>query len=265
MSQTTYQKLEKPLDREQLLEVFLQQRLEEVGNIFGDTYIDGLHLEWLSSNSIKVKPGSCDFSDGSRRLRVTADITLSGLSLSASTWYHVYVYNNGGVPAAEVISEATATPTNYQGTAYRKGSDGSRRYVGSLRTDVGGGLLTFRHFDGNRIRYLIDAPLVLSGGTATTETAVACSSFVPVTSRVAIMHVLNISSTGTFYIGAGPGASDDSVTPPSSGILVVGQTNGSKDVVDAIPLNSSRQASYAFGGTPGLGGYIYLLGYIFER
>ena len=63
----------------------------------------------------------------------------------------------------------------------------------------------------------------------------------------------------------GTGAGDDSVTPPTSGILVVGATGGSKDVVDEIPLDSSRRASYAFDVAPVGAAYIYMAGYIFER
>jgi hypothetical protein len=155
---------------------------------------------------------------------------------------------------------------SYSGTAYQKTGDATRRYLGSIRTNSSGGILQFRHYAGNRIRYLIDAPLVLTAGAATAETLFDCSAYVPVTSRVARLHVLNVATNGAnIWIGAGSGAGDDSVTPPTSGILVVGATGGSKGVVDEIPLDSSRRASYAFDVAPVGAAYIYMAGYIFER
>jgi hypothetical protein len=67
-----------------LLELFLQSHLEDLGAVFGNTYIEGLRLEWMSSSSIKVKTGAADIPNGSRRLRVTADITVTGISPGAS-------------------------------------------------------------------------------------------------------------------------------------------------------------------------------------
>lgn len=264
MSQTTYQKLEKPKDREQLLEMFLQERFEDLGAIFGNTYIDGLRLEWVSATSIKVKTGAADLPDNSRRLRVTSDITVSGISLGASAWGHVYLYNNAGVPAAEVV---TTAPAGYFGTACQKGTDATRRYLGSVRTDGSGNVLNFYHHAGNRIRYRSDISpmLVLNGGTATAETNVSCSSYVPVTSRVAVIHAQNTSSNADVTFGAGAGASDDSVSPPTSFLGVVGSAGGAKDWVCDMPLNASQQFSYANTAAPNGAAYAYVYGYVFER
>ncbi|HEX8117322.1 MAG TPA: hypothetical protein VF521_08620, partial [Pyrinomonadaceae bacterium] len=142
MSLTTFQKIEKPADREALLEIFLQTRFDELGAIFGNAYIEGLRLEWVSANSVKVKTGMADLPDGSRRLRVAADITVSSISLGNNAWGHVYLYSNAGAAAVEVVTPA---PSNYFGGAYQKTGNATRRYLGSVRTDGSGNILNFLH------------------------------------------------------------------------------------------------------------------------
>jgi hypothetical protein len=171
---------------------------------------------------------------------------------------HAYLYNNAGVPAVEV---STTAPTNYFAAAYQKTGDASRRYLGSVRTDGSGNILDFQHNAGNRIKYRsnVNNRLVLSAGTATTETNVSCSGLVPVTSRAAIIHAQNVSGNATnMWLGAGSGASDDSLTPPTTGLAVVGTLGGAKDWVDAVPINASQQFSYAFDVAPTSGGRLRL-------
>jgi hypothetical protein len=134
MTLTTFQQFEKPLDRERLLELFIQQRLEELGAIFGNSHVEGLILAWASNSSITVAAGAADLPDGSRRLRVTSPITVP-VSVGANAWGHVFLYNNGGVPAAEVVM---TNPASYFGTAHQKSGDNTRRYIGSVRTNASG-------------------------------------------------------------------------------------------------------------------------------
>jgi hypothetical protein len=265
MALTSYQRIEKPLDREQLLEHFLQLRLEEIGELFGYSYIEGLQLEWVSASSIRVKMGACDFVDGSRRLRVPSDITVSGLSLSASSWYYAYLYNDGGSPALEVV---TAAPLLYFATAYYKTGDTSRRYLGSVRTDGSGNIYQFYH-DARRgqMRYLtnvISSPFRCANAvTATLQTVVDCLAVIPVTSRTGLLQFQN-SATNTYVcLGAGTGAGDDSVAPPLSALGIVLQGVG---FASDMPLNASRQFSYAYASAPTGGGfYADVLGYYFDR
>lgn len=229
-------------------------------------FLTGLQLEWVSATAINVKPGSAWVS-GTGRLKVAATIAKTALALGANAWGHVYLYSNAGVATVEVVT--TAPVSAGFGAAYQKTGDATRRYLGSVRTDASGNILNFYHYDGNRIRYRanVNNMLVLNAGVATGETNVSCASFVPVTSRVAFLHLQNTGTNATdLWVGAGSGASDDSVTPPTSGLAVVG-TGGQKGWVGEVPLNASQQFSYAYGplAPTGGGAYCYVYGYHFDR
>jgi hypothetical protein len=261
MSQTIYQKFDKPADREALLELFLQQRIEEFGAVFGNAHIEGLQLEWVSATSIKVKKGAADIPDGSRRLRVSSDITVSSISLGASVWGHVYLYNNAGLAAVEVV---TTAPANYFGSAYQKTGAATRRYLGSVRTDGSGNIYNFLHV-GPWMKYRVSVNLspfrVLSSGTATSETSVSASAVVPVTSRLASLKFTNTTPNANSTTGT----SDDSITfgGGTYGIATAGA--GGSFFCDH-PLNSSQAFTYLFDAAPASGGLLVdVLGYLFDR
>lgn len=228
-------------------------------------FIAGLQLEWVSASSVRVGTGSAWVS-GTGRLKVSAAITVSSISLGASAWGHVYLYSNTGAAAVEVVT--TAPVSAGFGSAYQKTGDATRRYLGSVRTDGSGNILNFYHYSGNRIRYRTDinTQLVLNNGTATAEANVSCAGFVPVTSRVALLHLMQSATNATnLWLGAGTGASDDSVAPPTTALGVVG-TGGQKDWMGDVLLNASQQFSYAYSVAPtGGGGYAYVYGYMFDR
>lgn len=161
------------------------------------TTIDGLKLAWDSATSITVGVGAC-FAENGDFIDVSSALTLSSLSLSASTMYHVYVYLNSGTPAAEVV---TTAPTAWKGTAYSKTGDTSRRYVGSVLTDGSSNVYEFRHNAANNLMMyyvaLNAAPFrVLSGGTATSTTSVSVSGAAPST---AISIALSLFNSGTAF------------------------------------------------------------------
>jgi hypothetical protein len=259
--QTLFQKMEKPLDREQLIEMFLQQRLEELGTIFGNTHIEGLKLEWVSGSSIKVKTGAADIADGSRRLRVSSDITVPSIALGANAWGHAYLFNNAGAAAAEVIPQATASPTNYFGTAYQKGGDATRRYVGSFRTDASGNIYKFLH-QGDTVYYLARTDVspfrALNGGTATSETNVDLSAVVPVTSRVAGVRLINTALNTFIYYGNSQEADTTNL---------ISTLNADSEDTRRLALDASQRFSYKFNTSPSGAGALYgdVLSYKFER
>lgn len=96
-------------------------------------YIDGLKMVWVSGTALTVTTGSAYIPSLGKVLRATSDIAKTGLSLTASTWYHAYLFSNAGTPDIELSTTAPAAP--YNGTARTKTGDTSRRYVGSVLTD----------------------------------------------------------------------------------------------------------------------------------
>jgi hypothetical protein len=57
-------------------------------------------------------------------------------TLTADTWYHLYLYMSGGTPAVELVTQSSTTvPTPYKGDAKQKHTDNTRRYLWSIRTN----------------------------------------------------------------------------------------------------------------------------------
>lgn len=232
-------------------------RLAEQTVVIPPGYIDGLNLVWNSGTSISVTSGSAYIEGAAAVVNVPAELTLSGLSLTASTWYHVYLYLNAGVPAIECVTSAPATA--YSGTARSKTGDTSRRYLGSVLTTSANTIANFVHSCGviNYLERTDVAPFrALNAGVATAPTAVsllACG--VPVTARTAKLNITNLATDQTIRLSN----SESSVTNmqgirPLSGFPVL------------FPTNSSQQVTYFFAVTPAAGGaYIDVIGYGLER
>lgn len=163
---------------------------------------DGIRLIWNSATSITVGRGLA-VAENRDVINITSAIVKSSLSLSASTWYHIYVYMSDGSPAAEIV---TTAPTVWKGTAYSKTGDTSRCYVGSLLTDGSGNIYQFTHNPKtNFIRYVANSLLaspfrVLDTGTATSATGVPCSGIVPITATQALVRIY-VSISPKLYIG----------------------------------------------------------------
>jgi len=223
-------------------------------------YISGLKLIWNNATSISVGTGSAVIPSTGKLEVVSSTLTLSSLSLSASTFYHVYLFDNAGTPTIECVTTAPASP--YQGTARAKTGDTTRRYMGSVLTDASSNINNFNHASG-QILYkgnLNSAPFVaLSGGTATAETAVSMSGVVPVGTTVAIIRNTNGATVGS---GVNNRLNNGSVTFPAFVMNFVAGTDSFLPFV----LNSSLGVTYWYPAAPGGSGLsIQVLGYQLER
>jgi hypothetical protein len=221
-------------------------------------YISGLMLEYVSATQVKIKTGAASLPTGTL-LTVSSDLTLTP-TLGASTFYHCYVYSNSGTPAGECV---TTAPASYQGTAYQKTADSSRRYVGSILTNASSQIINFAHVRGNVIQYradLLTSPLlVLSNGVATTATSVSASGTVPPTARSLYARLNNIATTAPALFGT-----SDGITPTASAGSYY--LSGSREVYAELPLNSSQAFLYIFASSPGASGlYVQANGYSFNR
>jgi hypothetical protein len=211
----------------------------------------GLQLIWNSATSISVDVGSCHAENGDS-IVVTSTLVKSSLSLSASTWYHVYVYLSGGSPAAEVV---TTAPAVWKGTAYRKTGDTSRRYVGSVKSDGGGNVLEFRHHNLSNTIYYAQGNSVLTLGTATTLTSIDCSGFVPVTSIFSLFYVVTTATTTCDLLYT---------TSVVYAQLGAGNTQVSKMMLE-MPMTAAQLIYYKFTSAPTGGLYVNVLGYRYSR
>lgn len=146
----------------------------------------GAKLTWNSVSGYQLEAGEAEVNG--KLLSWGAAITRSSLSLSNSTLYNVYLYDNSGTPA---IEESTTSPV-WDSTlnCYKKTGDNTRRWMGWLTTNASGQIRTFLcvisgrsiemfFTDGDDV--VTGGKRIVAGGTTTGSwTSVSLSPFVPV-------------------------------------------------------------------------------------
>lgn len=224
-------------------------------------YIDGLQMRMASSTSLTVTSGVAYIEDAGTVLRSSAPITKTGLSaLTASAWYHVYLFDNAGTPDIEVVTTAPAAA--YNGTARSKTGDASRRYIGSVKTNSSGNVINFWQ-SGTTVSYVVNigsgAPpfRILSGGTATSLTTVSASGIIPLTATLVQASFIDTSTSGGFLC-----VSPGNYTGPA-GVVVL---NHATKMNSLASTDGSQAFVYQYASAPSGGAaYIDVFGYVFER
>lgn len=221
-------------------------------------YIDGLKLEWVSGTQVRITTGAAYVPGPKRIAELTTAVTLTP-SLSASTWYHVYLTVVGSTVSAEAVTTAPAAP--YTGTARAKTGDTSRRYVGSFKTDASGTIIQFVIDTTGAFRYLIGnnlAPLrCLANGKATTRTTVSLSGAIPVTA-IGGVFIMSNTDTSVFANVSNPSAISASVVGIAPGGSLAGQ-------ILTFPTDSSQNVDYYYATLPANGLYIDVVGFTAGR
>lgn len=124
----------------------------------GKGYIDGLQMTFQGARAMTVTAGRAMLPDGTY-LVVPTDLVKTGITLVASGFTHVYLYNNAGT--ADLEFSATV-PLRYHGTAYQKTGDATRRYVGSLLANSSSNMYRWRHDPAHgQIDYIEGSPTVV--------------------------------------------------------------------------------------------------------
>lgn len=239
-----------------VLQAFGKLQAQITDNLLPPGYIDGLKMVWVSGTALTVTSGAAYIPGSSKVLRAASDIAKTGLSLSASSGYYVYFYDNTGTPDIDISTTPPAAP--YNGTARTKTGDSSRRLLGYVNTDIGSTIINFLQ-TGPEINLRINAPRMLSAGVATSATSVSFAAYVPIMARVAKVRVINTATAGIIKTSA----SDFSFTPPTGGWASI---DPGHDAFINHPCSATQAMTYAYTGTPvGGAAYIDLYGYVFER
>jgi hypothetical protein len=230
-------------------------------NLLPAGYIDGLQMQWVSGTALTVSSGAAYIQGSGKALRATSAIAKTGLSLTASTWYHVYLYNNAGTPDIEIVT--TAPATSYSGTARSKSGDTSRRYLGSVLTNSSGGLLNFAHSNGeiNYVEKLVGGGVIyriLTFGASISPTSFSASAVVPVSAHIVKARFQNNDASVYCFIANGDYAmaagSDGQLSiPPSTSLFV------------SFACSSTQNMKYQYLSTPSNGLNVDVMGYGFER
>lgn len=227
---------------------------------FEAAFIVGCEVVWDSGTGITVKSGAMYIEGEKRIVEFPSDLSLSSLSLSTSSWYYVYGYLSSGTPAVEIVTTAPASP--YARKARSKTSDTSRRFLGALKTNSSGALLSFKH--APQVALLVwrtktaDTAFgrVLNGGTATTATNFSMSQAVPSFSETAFTRLTAITQSAYFgHPGdtvAGSGTADQLAAVSAGGTLAT-----------FFPVDSSQNGKYLV--TSGGSAYVDVYGYVLER
>jgi hypothetical protein len=227
----------------------VQAAIVEVEDGISDDTISGLQLLWVSATALTVRTGFAVLPNGVR-VKVSSAIAKTSLSLSASTWYHVYLYLNSGTPDIEIVTTAPASP--YIGTARAKTGDTSRRYLGSARTDASGNIYPFV-MQGLAVKYNVanaTSPFrVLLAGSATTNTAASVTNVAPVTARIVTVFAIQNGSASGY------------VTNANNEIMVIALAG------QRFSFDTFTESENLYYRNSGAGGIFHLdiLGYIFER
>ena len=225
--------------------------------------ISGLKLQRVSATALTVGTGYAGLSDGSMIVVSTA-IAKTSLSLSANTWYHVYLYDNGGTPDIEIVTTAPATA--YFGTARAKTGDTSRRYIGSARAGASANILYFTMIgSGGQVDIVYGEDFftvlrVLSGGSATTETDVSLAGLVPPTVTNAKISAFN-NSAGTQFLYLGASGADNVNPGAATGVLGAAVN---RNINTLINTDASQNISYALSAASGSVS-MQVQGYVLER
>ena len=229
-------------------------------DVLPSDYISGLKMLWVSATALSVTSGSACRPSDNFLMAPSATIAKTGLSLSASSWYHVYLYMNGSTPDVEIVTTAPAAA--YIGTARAKTGDTSRRYVGSIKTDSSGNVINFDHTPATgtyhyKTNINNNGLYVLSNGGSASQTTIDCSAVIPVSGVRAYAYLENTDTTNTAYVG----------TPdlnPTTNVTTFVRPNGR---LSSQYLLSNQQMSYQMqaASAGGVGLQVWIQGYIFER
>lgn len=222
-------------------------------------YIDGLKIDYLSSTQVRVTAGAA-YVPGPKRIAELASATTLTPSLSASTWYYVYLTVSGGTVGVEAVSTAPAAP--YTGTARAKTGDTSRRYLGAFKTDSSSAIIGFDNLPGNLLFYRIPAASfgnfqILNGGSSTTPVDLDCSGYVPITSPVGYFQLQINAGTLTNLMPSG-------VTASPIADLVVAKGSGIGLYVGACRIGNAQKVAYQANDVSSTT-YIWIKGYYEAR
>lgn len=236
-------------------------KVTAVQSTVDQTNISGFKLTWGAANSLGIGTGTAYIPS------VGADVTLSSptsktVPSTASTFFHVYLFLNAGVPDIEVVS--TAPSAAYFGTARTKSGDTTRRYLGSVLTDSTGALIEFDMAPNNcYVQYRFAASgaapyRVLSAGSAAVTTNISLSGVIPVTGAVGLFRGINTSTTGAILFFA-----NSTYTGASQQLANVQTAPAGSTFTVELPMPCPSQV-VGYQASTG-GAFLDVKGYIFER
>jgi hypothetical protein len=222
-------------------------------------YIYGLGLYSLGTNQIGFRSGGAWIEASNAVVAAASDVSTNVSGLTPSTWHHAYF--DGGTGG--LLLSTTGPATAFIGTARSMTGNTSRRWLGAVLTDSGGGIRSFQHVPqkaqftwGHRW----PGSLVLSNGTSTVSTNIDFSGAVPPQSFLASVLVLNTATNAAIYLGVGGETVDTSATGNQIAV------NSGRFETPEVVLSTNQTLSYIYATTPSGGaGTVGVRGFTLER
>ena len=218
-------------------------------------FIIGFKMNYVGRRAITINPGAAYIPSLKKTNISSADIVLTGITFVAGL-NHLYLYDNAGTAAIEV---SAVVPELYAGTAYRKASDSTRRYIGSVLATASLDLYAFSHDVGlNEITYNEGTPGVApftlySGFNSTTPTLADTAAVAP---KQTTTKVIGVCSGGISYFSV-----SEQLATPGGANWGVQSSNGSiKFPVSRSPATLGKYITWTNASTS-----LYCIGYVFER
>lgn len=215
-------------------------------------YVDGLKISVASNTTLSVTSGACSNSTNEVDMVLDATTTLNaavtGLNgidtgtFAASKVYAVFLisdFTELNPPGLLMSLSATAPvmPNGDNGGAYN-----TFRRIGWAVSDGSTHFLTIRQFgNGSERTYTYDSPVaVLTGGTATTQTAVSLVAVVPAVSGMIVKYnaaftPASASNALTLYPSASTGTSTNIVSGQVAAVAVKQQQTVPTLLISGVP------------------------------
>ncbi|MEN3753707.1 hypothetical protein ABC733_16950 [Mangrovibacter sp. SLW1] len=218
-------------------------------------YIRGLDIT-VDSTLITVGTGEAFIPGVNKTVSIASELTLavSGAGLTASSWYHIYLFDDSGTAAIEI---STTEPVDYAKPAKQKTGDDTRRYIGSFRVTAGNTVIPQFCSNGN-CNYEDNwgsSCRVLSAGTSNVSTSVVANTLNPSTAIRTRVCVTNTTSYPGYVVWV----------ISRSGRYMVHTAQYGKGIYE-VPLLAYPYIYYYWNNTPPDGGaYIDIGGYTYER
>jgi hypothetical protein len=186
---------------------------EEDGRVPDHSFTEGGLFVWDSATGYHIEPGVKRVNG--ELLEWTSNITRSSLSLTASTGYYVYLYNNAGTPALEESTTVPVKDTDLGTHYYKKTGDASRRWVGYLHaettsTNISRFVAGFKGNEQLEVHYNPNTSMggaglfpVTTGFSETNWTSFSLSPGVPVLASSWLVHInINVTTVDTMLTAA---------------------------------------------------------------
>jgi len=225
-------------------------------NAIDPGYINGLHLEYIDSSSVKCGAGICRDVLDTFNIEVTSDITADldnsgagGLDTgtkAANTMYCIIVIadSTGTNNTALMLSTSkTGSPT------MPSGYDKYRRTC-AIVTDSSSNILKFISWGTGKHRTLyydttLNDTQVLNGGNSTTYQSIDLSDFIPPCSELCMIHItwLPDDNDNTFYLRP-TGSTIDESNQQISVTVGVGSSTSRMEINHRIHTSESQSIDY---------------------